>query len=36
VNFGFIIPTGTSKEIVELASEAEEAGWDGVFYYDDI
>jgi len=36
MNFGFIIPAGTSKEIVKLASEAEDAGWDGVFYYDDI
>ena len=36
MNFGFIIPTGASNEIVELALEAEEAGWDGVFYYDDI
>ena len=36
MNFGFIIPAGTSKEIVRLASEAEDAGWDGVFYYDDI
>jgi hypothetical protein len=36
MKFGFIIPTGTAEEIVKLASEAEEAGWDGVFYYDDI
>jgi len=36
MNFGFIIPAGASKEIVDLASEAEDAGWDGVFYYDDI
>ena len=36
MKFGFIIPAGTSKEIVDLASEAEDAGWDGVFYYDDI
>lgn len=36
MNFGFIIPSGTAKEIVELASVAEDTGWDGVFYYDDI
>lgn len=36
MKFGFIIPGGSTQEIVELASEAEEAGWDGVFYYDDI
>jgi len=36
MNFGFIIPSGTTNEIVSLASEAEDAGWDGVFYYDDI
>ncbi|HKT22756.1 MAG TPA: LLM class flavin-dependent oxidoreductase [Nitrososphaerales archaeon] len=36
MKFGFIIPGGNAREIVKLASEAEEAGWDGVFYYDDI
>ena len=33
---GFIIPSGSAREIVKLASEAEDAGGDGVFYYDDI
>ncbi|MDG6968617.1 MAG: LLM class flavin-dependent oxidoreductase [Nitrososphaerota archaeon] len=33
---GFIIPGGSTTEIVAFASEAERAGWDGVFYYDDI
>lgn len=36
VKYGFIIPGGATREIVDLASEAEEAGWDGFFYYDDI
>jgi alkanesulfonate monooxygenase SsuD/methylene tetrahydromethanopterin reductase-like flavin-dependent oxidoreductase (luciferase family) len=36
MKFGFIIPNGSSKQIVKLAVEAEKAGWDGVFYYDDI
>jgi hypothetical protein len=36
MRFGFIIPSGTAQEIVKLAAEAEDAGWDGVFYYDDI
>lgn len=36
IKFGFIIPNGSSKQILTLASEAEKAGWDGVFYYDDI
>ena len=34
MNFGFIIPSGTTNEIVSLASEAEDSGLDGVFYYD--
>jgi len=36
MKFGFVIPGGTAPEIVRLASELEDAGWDGVFYYDDI
>ncbi len=36
MKFGFIIPNGSSQQIVKLASEAEKAGWDGFFYYDDI
>jgi hypothetical protein len=36
MKFGFIIPNGSSQQIVKLAGEAEKAGWDGVFYYDDI
>jgi hypothetical protein len=36
LKFGFIIPGGSTQEIVGLASELEGAGWDGVFYYDDI
>jgi alkanesulfonate monooxygenase SsuD/methylene tetrahydromethanopterin reductase-like flavin-dependent oxidoreductase (luciferase family) len=36
MKFGFIIPNGSSKQILKLAVEAEKAGWDGVFYYDDI
>jgi len=36
MKFGFIVPTGSAQEIVKFASEAEKAGWDGIFYYDDI
>src|SRR5579872_4866572 len=36
MKFGFIIPGGGTQEIIKLASETENAGWDGVFYYDDI
>jgi hypothetical protein len=36
LKFGFIIPGGSTPEIVGLASELEDAGWDGAFYYDDI
>jgi alkanesulfonate monooxygenase SsuD/methylene tetrahydromethanopterin reductase-like flavin-dependent oxidoreductase (luciferase family) len=34
MKYGFIL-TGNLKEIVELAQEAEEAGWDGIFLPDD-
>src|SRR5918997_1413992 len=34
--YGFVIPTGGPREVAELAREAEEAGWDGAFYWDGI
>jgi alkanesulfonate monooxygenase SsuD/methylene tetrahydromethanopterin reductase-like flavin-dependent oxidoreductase (luciferase family) len=36
MRYGFIIPGGGVHDIVELAHEAEEAGWDGYFYWDGI
>jgi alkanesulfonate monooxygenase SsuD/methylene tetrahydromethanopterin reductase-like flavin-dependent oxidoreductase (luciferase family) len=36
MRYGFIVPKGDPRAIAELAREAEEAGWDGVFYYDAI
>jgi len=33
---GFIIPRGDVETILEMTIEAEEAGWDGVFYWDGI
>jgi hypothetical protein len=36
VQYGFVIPNGDIHTIVELAGEAEEAGWDAVFYWDGI
>ncbi len=36
MRYGFIIPGGDVRTIIELASEAEAAGWDGVFYWDGI
>jgi alkanesulfonate monooxygenase SsuD/methylene tetrahydromethanopterin reductase-like flavin-dependent oxidoreductase (luciferase family) len=36
VQYGFIIPCGDVQDIAEMAHEAEEAGWDGVFYWDGI
>jgi len=36
MHYGFIIPGGEVHTIIELAQEAEEAGWDGVFYWDGI
>ncbi len=36
MQYGFIIPGGDIQTIIELACEAEKAGWDGVFYWDGI
>lgn len=36
MQYGFIIPRGDVETIVAMAMEAEEAGWDGVFYWDGI
>ena len=36
MRYGFIVPKGDPRTIADLAREAEEAGWDGVFYWDDI
>jgi hypothetical protein len=36
MQYGFIIPGGDVRTIIEFASEAEAAGWDGVFYWDGI
>jgi alkanesulfonate monooxygenase SsuD/methylene tetrahydromethanopterin reductase-like flavin-dependent oxidoreductase (luciferase family) len=36
LKFGFVIPGGRAKTVVNFAREAERAGWDGVFYYDSI
>ena len=34
MNYGFIIPGAAPREFAELAREAEEVGWDGVFVPD--
>jgi alkanesulfonate monooxygenase SsuD/methylene tetrahydromethanopterin reductase-like flavin-dependent oxidoreductase (luciferase family) len=36
MQYGFILPHGDIDTLAELAHEAEEAGWDGVFYWDGI
>jgi alkanesulfonate monooxygenase SsuD/methylene tetrahydromethanopterin reductase-like flavin-dependent oxidoreductase (luciferase family) len=36
MQYGFIIPGGDIHTILDMAGEAEEAGWDGVFYWDGI
>jgi hypothetical protein len=36
LHYGFIIPNGEANEIVTMAREAEDAGWDGVFIPDCI
>ncbi|MBV9020204.1 MAG: LLM class flavin-dependent oxidoreductase [Ktedonobacteraceae bacterium] len=36
MQYGFILPGGDLSTLIELAPEAEDAGWDGVFYWDAI
>ena len=36
MKYGFIVTTGDPRTVSELASEAEQAGWDGVFYWDAV
>lgn len=36
MQYGFIIPGGEIHTLIEMACEAEAAGWDGVFYWDGI
>ena len=36
MQYGFIIPGGDLATILDLATDAEAAGWDGVFYWDGI
>jgi alkanesulfonate monooxygenase SsuD/methylene tetrahydromethanopterin reductase-like flavin-dependent oxidoreductase (luciferase family) len=36
MQYGFIIPRGDLRTIIEQAVAAEAAGWDGVFYWDGI
>src|SRR5205823_5150070 len=34
MHYGYVIPSGDPRTVVDLAVRAEEAGWDGVFYWD--
>ena len=36
MKFGVVTSFGSAKDYVSMAREAEEAGWDGVFAWDDI
>ena len=36
MRYGFLIPTGGPREVADLAHEAEEAAWDGAFYWDGV
>lgn len=36
MKYGFVASTGNTDEILELAVAAEQAGWDGFFYWDGI
>src|ERR671911_2263397 len=36
LRYGFLVTSGDPRTVAELAHEVEEAGWDGVFYWDGI
>ncbi len=36
MRYGFLVPWGDPRTVAGLAREVEEAGWDGVFYWDGI
>src|SRR3954468_14773466 len=36
MKFGIILNTGTIEQLGDLAASAEQAGWDGVFYWDAV
>ncbi len=36
MKFGFIVPTGSTDNVLDLAVEIERAGWDGFFFWDGI
>ena len=36
MRYGFVITSGSPREVAGLAREVEEAGWDGAFYWDGI
>ena len=36
MKFGIVTSYGSASDYVEMAREAEEEGWDGVFAWDDI
>ncbi len=36
MRYGIILNAGTIHDLIDLAEQAEAAGWDGVFYYDGI
>lgn len=36
MQYGFVLPDGDARTAADLAHEAEEAGWDGIFYPDCI
>ena len=36
MRYGFLVPSGDPRTVAGLAREVEEAGWDGVFYWDGI
>ena len=36
MRFGYILPGGPVADLIDLAVEGEQAGWDGIFYWDGI
>ena len=36
MRFGFVVPWADAEEVSDLAGEAEDAGWDGLFVWEPV
>jgi alkanesulfonate monooxygenase SsuD/methylene tetrahydromethanopterin reductase-like flavin-dependent oxidoreductase (luciferase family) len=36
MKYGFVIPKGNARDVAEIAHEAEQAGWDGIFVWETL